>query len=372
MRVLLVGPNDARGTITPYLVVLEKALKALVEEVGWIGSGGIPYDVAADRFLDWDSCHSIATELAQEVDDFGADVVDFHVGRLEVEQFVPPLLRTSPRLRSLHFHNVGWDLLDRVGPHPPAAARARRLEDGVDAWCFFTDAARRLVMDRSRVQRPSSVIWYPSTITTVQRLAAAKAKPLASISYPAPKTLNAAIVGTYSPWKDVEALLEVLRHVEGDVNLLIAGPFWRDAPVASGVFGRATVHVIDTFLSHSEMVWILEQSDLAVLPYVMDDARVFQGSAMLSVIGALGVPCLTFGHPATTEYCPDRALVLDPADPSSAADVIEELVRRPDLLRAHREKWVSRAPRFQPEYHAEQLARWWAGLLSEADSPPPA
>ena len=292
-KVIVVGPRGR--TLNPYLATLVEALNREGWSTSQIGSHGVPYDAETGRFLEQAEAMSIARRLARQVDSADAAVVVFHIGRLEVEQYVPLFCETRA-VRVLHAHNLSWDLPHLAPGSITEAALIARYRTFFDHLFCFTSFARARLMSRLGFTASDvSVIHQPATVP------AALPETNACRDYwPPGNGAMISVLGYASPWKPLKKLLASAAALTTSIRILIAGAFWTvDAPDEV----PCHVRIVDRFFHVAEFGSLIRQSDFGLLPYV-DRSGTFQGSGMLSNYLFLGVPAFVYDHPALTELMP--------------------------------------------------------------------
>ena len=132
-------------------------------------------------------------------------------------------------------------------------------------------------------------------------------------------------LGTREPRKNLGALVEAWRRLDGDLGLALAG----------GEGWGAVEHRPEPGLT------LLGYVEDAEVPRLLRGAEVFVFPSLFEGFGlpvveamACGTPVVASTHPSLDEACGDAAVRVDPRDPDAVADGIREAVTRRDELAA--------------------------------------
>jgi glycosyltransferase involved in cell wall biosynthesis len=137
------------------------------------------------------------------------------------------------------------------------------------------------------------------------------------------------LFGRLFAYKGVDTALEAFRLLPAelsDVKLVIAGR----GPSADLARGQPNVETREEYISNPDIVVLLEETRLVLLPY--KDAT--QSGVGLQAV-ARGVPCVVTDTGGLPDLAPDsaRSLVVPPNDPRRLADAIVEHINHGDQLR---------------------------------------
>lgn len=223
-----------------------------------------------------------------------------------VVQWWHPL--TAPALRAVltGAGNVPVTLIchnDRPHEYMPAAAALTRLtlSRADTIVCHSDTVAARVARSASRFTRVVSCPM-PILIAGDRRVPTrADARNRLGIAQDAPV---AAFVGHVRRYKGVDLLVDAWRNaaLPAGSTLRIAGEWYvrgREARRLRGVARNlAGVHVIDRFLSETEMIDTVVAADVVVLPY-----RSATQSGIVPLVSALGTPMIVSGVGGLAEQC---------------------------------------------------------------------
>jgi hypothetical protein len=188
MRVLILGPDHAGGSLPPYLDVLAAGLRHHGVTVDRRGSTQIPYDQAQQRFWPLERVLAAAHALADRVDLDGYDLVSLHFGNLEVDQLVPALWADRRRPPVVyHVHTLAPTLFR---DHVPDQHWDRVVQRGIrsaDGYVYFGQYARHRVAgtvpDDVPVPAQRQVqAWHTCTASASIRRTACSTRPATTAS----------------------------------------------------------------------------------------------------------------------------------------------------------------------------------------------
>lgn len=315
----VVGPQDPVGSISPYLQLLVDGIAHRGFQVTWIGSHGVPYDVEAGLFWTEERSLEAAGVICSELEQVRPDIAVFHVGRLEIEQYLPLISGTRGIPRVLHAHNVGWDLPTLLRQATvDSTTLMRAFRSFFTTYFFFTTLARHSVGRLLGVEVGNSpVVPLPPTIENVDRTDDQFSWLTTETSFHDRSVVIASVLGFYSPWKAVGPLMKALTFVDVDMRVLFAGPGWSEHVETGHISTFVEVVVLDRYLSGKELAYLVGQSDVGILPYTTTGR--FQGSGMLPNYVALGVPVVAFENAAFADM---PVVSVSPAEPRLVAQAL--------------------------------------------------
>jgi Glycosyl transferases group 1 len=370
MRILLIGPRYAGGSIPPYLDVLAGGLRYYGARVDRIGSAGVPYDPATRAFWPADRILEHAARLLHDIDLNAFDVISLHFGNLEIEQLLPVLW--AGRLRApvvCHVHTLQPALFRTHAPDSALRDAVDNAAAAMDGYVFFGGHARSQLTGPADTAVPTAVTWLPATIPAGTRpvttpsltraLAAAGQMPVGSLC------------GYAAPWKDPATLLTACQQISTPARIVLAGPFWDDPAQASADLtreattmvrhGQAQVTVVAEYLGHSARLALTAASHFAVFPYRPHPA--FQGSGAIADYLAHGVPVLATDVASMAELIGDAGLIIPPGDPATFACGLDRLVADQAFRAQMRNAARQRAHLFTARHHARTCLRLYEQVV---------
>jgi len=168
MRILLIGPDHAGGSIPPYLDVLAEGLRLHGARVDRLGSAGVPYDQVTRAFWSADRILGHATRLLNSTDLTAYDVISLHFGNLEIEQLLPVLWAGRERAPVVHHVHTLQPTLFRA--HVQDSALRDAVDEktaAMDGYVFFGERPRNQFAPSTGAAVPRAVAWLPTTIPSV-------------------------------------------------------------------------------------------------------------------------------------------------------------------------------------------------------------
>jgi len=298
MNIVIVGPKDHNGSLTPYIKDFYNALIIKykgVHDVNWIGSDGVPYDVVKDSFLSIEQMQNIAKNIANEIKLKKPDLVIFHIGSLEVEQFVP-LYLTGSFDKVIFCHNIEWYLEEKAPFFKDSIYHLKEFyKDYFNKWIFYTKYARNKLVNSLSLSVENTIISrWPNNLANLTEM---KVRNEIRTCYPVNDKINISLVGFYSPWKNpipfINAINKIANH---SIQLSIFGPFWNDFFKDSDQL-PSWVSVYDMYLNSNELLYVINNSDIGLFPCLEGD-RLLQGSATLNNFTSCGVPIIAYPNEA--------------------------------------------------------------------------
>lgn len=357
MRILLIGPDDPGGSLTPYLVALAAGLRARGCRVDRAGTPGVPWDPERRAFRPFGEIRAAAEGVLRGLDLAAYDILSVHFGKLEVEQLLPTLWHGAPRPPAVHHvHSLAWDLFDEFVPAPGVAERVAAAAWAMEGFVFFG----RYALERCRARigtKPFTVSMYPY----------APAAPRGG----APRAwkrdrLLASMTGFASPWKDVESLLAAFEEVETPLDFVLAGPLWESRARAAEI-GAVRVRVADEYLDGDASAALIRESDFGIFPYV--EHRTFQGSGSLAGYLFHGVPVVAYDTANLAEQVQDAGIVVAPGDRAALVRALHAMAADEEVRRRAAAAARARAPIFAPQRHADECLALYREVVRSHAAP---
>lgn len=370
MRVLLLGPDHADGSLPPYLDVLTTALRRQGVTVDRRGSTQIPYNPDPQRFWSLDKVVTAARELDAQLDLDAYDLVALHSGNLEYDQLVPALWAHSARRRPpvvWHVHTLEPTLLRDHVSSADWDRRVRQAFSIADGYVHFGHYARQQLEDTVSAHVPSKVAWLPTTIPSGTAPAAHPALA-AALDVPAGHPVIS-LYGYAAPWKSADLLHAAVERMRLPARIVLAGDFWDD-PQQVGIDLTAFAHgplavgtgefvVVPSYLGPAERAALVTASTAGVFPY--RPHRSFQGSGAIADYLAHGVPVITTDVANMTELVDDAGHIVPAEDPAALAAALDRLAT--DSSDAT-ERARLRSGRFSVEAHAADCLKLYRQVLN--------
>jgi glycosyltransferase involved in cell wall biosynthesis len=358
VRVLILGPVHAGGSLPPYLDALAAGLASHGVTAVRAGSAQIPYDQARQEFWPAGLVARAARALADDTDPAAFDLVAVNAGNLEYDQLVPAIwaagVRPVPPLVH-HVHTLDPTLFR---DHVPDRRQYRAARDAIrqaGGHVWFGQYARRQMPGRA-AGTPGGVAWLPTTIPAGTLPAARPA--LAEALDTALPVIS--LYGYAAPWKDAVLLLAALRSMRAPARIVLAGDFWDDpgqagldlSPFTRGPAraGRAELAVVPGYLGPADRAALVRASAAGVFPYRPHAS--FQGSGAIADYLAHGVPVIAASVANMAELAGGAGIIVPAGDPQALASALDAIASRGRAAARHARHAAARAPRFTAEAHA--------------------
>jgi glycosyltransferase involved in cell wall biosynthesis len=369
VRVLILGPVHAGGSLPPYLDALAAGLEHHGVTAGRAGSAQIPYDQARQEFWRADRVASAARALARETDPGTWDLVALNAGNLEYDQLVPAIWaqdgRAVPPLVH-HVHTLAPTLFrDHHAPAPRQYRAARDAVRRADGHVYFGQYARRQFpgLDSGT---PAGVAWLPTT-SPAGTIPAAGPALAAALDTPLPVI---SLYGYAAPWKDAGLLLAALGSTRVPARAVLAGDFWDD-PAQAGIdlraftagparAGHGELALVPGYLGPDGRAALVRASAAGVFPYRPHPS--FQGSGAIADYLARSVPVIATDVANMAELAGDAGAIVRPGDPQALAAALDAIVSGSEAAASLARHAAARAARFTAEAHAARCL----GIYQEA------
>ncbi|MCB0331571.1 MAG: hypothetical protein KDD70_17995, partial [Bdellovibrionales bacterium] len=233
MKILMIGPQ--RGGIDVYVRRLTEALNLRGHEVSYRGiepsEGAFDIQKMSWRSSDYvkDVVHRWSAELP--IDDF--DIVGYHFGKNDVEQYVPIALRNLGRqpLKSIYFvHFLSWNLFSDYLMDPDAAKEVRSaVLSEMDAYVAYGTHPKIQMQKWISSPRPFVTSFYPSAHEAefANRSVLRNAQHILMESIPADKSNLVILPGYAADYKANEFLMEAASLIRHPLRIVIIGQGWR-------------------------------------------------------------------------------------------------------------------------------------------------
>jgi glycosyltransferase involved in cell wall biosynthesis len=377
MKVLLVGPEHAEGSLPPYLDVLATHLRRLGAHVDRLGSAGVPYDQKRGQFLTVERMLAAASHLAIQADPSAYDVVSLHFGNLEIEQLLPMIWHHQHRTGDvpvvIHVHALDPTLFTTHRPNTQLRAAVDQAFTTADALVYFGDYGRRILSTYlpGTTDVPSRTIPLPTTIpddvnpSSNPHLAAA-------LHDSRPGATKLTLSGYAAPWKDIPGLIKALNLTRSQLRVVLAGPFWDD-PAQAGADLRAAVGtavhlgraaefvVLPHYLDGPARATLVADSHAGLFPY--QPHATFQGSGAIADYLVAGRPVIATDVANMRELIQDAGTAVPPDNPTALAAALDRLA----LDNTHRSRLrgaaETRSPQFTAGAHAASCLSFYREIV---------
>ncbi len=370
MRVLILGPDHAGGSLPPYLNVLAAGLRHHGITVDRHGSTQLPYAPDQHRFWPLPRVRTAVRALADQIDWDAYDVVSLHFGNLEYDQLVVALWADRPRPPVVyHVHTLAPTLLRDHVPDPHWNHVVRQGIRSVDGYVYFGQYARHRLARMAADGVPGEVAWLPTTIPagTEPTARAELATALDTTGLPV-----ISLYGYAAPWQDAVLLHAALERMQAPARIVLAGDFWDD-PEQAGIdlsgfttsparVGVGELAVVPGYLGPADRAALVRASAAGVFPYRPHPS--FQGSGAIADYLAHAVPVVAPDVANMAELAGSAGHIVPTGDPealAAALDTITSGVSAANLAR----NATARAERFTAETHATRCLAIYRQVLDQ-------
>jgi glycosyltransferase involved in cell wall biosynthesis len=369
MRVLILGPDHAGGSLPPYLDVLADGLRQHGVGVDRHGSTQIPYDEAQQRFWPLERVLAEARALADQIDVDGYDLVALHSGNLEIDQLIPALWADRYRPPVVyHVHTLAPTLFRDHVPYPHWDHVVQQGIRVVDGYVYFGRYARDRFAGAVADDVPAGVAWLPTTIpqdtTPAARpaLAAALDTRLPVIS----------LYGYAAPWKDAALLRAAFERMRVPARIVLAGDFWDDPDQAevdlTGAVSPLRVGVgefvvVPGYLDPADRAALVRASVAGVFPYRPHPS--FQGSGAIADYLAHAVPVVATDVANMAELAGGAGRILRIGDPEALAARLDSVAVDGAVAASLTGSATARAHLFTAEAHAARCLAVYQQVLDQ-------
>ena len=357
MRVLLIGPVDGAGSLTPYLASLAEGLRALGNEVAWTGSGGVPFDPISRSFLSPGSIFDSMKNIMSTIDTRKFDIISMHYGSLEAEQVIPLICEFKYTPVVYHVHNTDFDLFNfhtkDVGIYRDVVRATKKNFNG---YVFFGSYSRDRWAGDIPENIPVCVAAHPNALPSSSK----SPEPFFLDTDPAP---IASMCGFASPWKDVEGLLEAFEEVSRPLRFILAGPFWMErVGFSQKKIGRVEVRVQSEYLDRTAFARIVDKSSFGIFPYVITPTHATSGS-IPNYIGA-SIPVIAYNSGDCAQLISGAGLIVSPGQPRQLAAAINLFLEDHKVLKSAKEAARVMAPYYSTAVHAAQCNSFYQSVVA--------
>jgi glycosyltransferase involved in cell wall biosynthesis len=374
MRVLILGPDHAGGSLPPYLDVLAAGLRYHGVTVGRNGSTQIPYDQAQQRFWPLDRVLAEACTLAHQVDLDAYDLVSLHFGNLEYDQLVPAFWDQAGRPRPpvvYHVHTLAPTLFRGHVPDSQWDHVVRKGIRSADGYVYFGQYARHRLAGTVAAEAPAGLAWLP---TTIPHDTTPTARPALAAALDTPPGLPViSLYGYAAPWKDAALLYAALERMRVPARIVLAGDFW-DAPDQAGVdlsaftlgpvrAGVGELVVVPGYLGPADRAALVRASTAGIFPYRPHLS--FQGSGAIADYLAHAIPVIATDMANMAELVGDAGSIVPTEDPEALAAALDTLASGDATAANIARRTAVRVERFTVEAHAARCLAVYHQVLDQ-------
>lgn len=368
MKVLMISPFT--GGIDVYVDSLANGLRRLGVNVDVAGS--VPdekaYDVERKKWKTSDEVKLMVEGIADRIDFESYDLVAFHYGKNDIEQYLPVVLkeRGIKLKKSVYFvHFLSRNLFDQyLGDKKTKDVVEESVGNFYDGYVFFGTFAKKFMEKQYKKSFGGIVNFLPETHS--QEKIQNKDSLIASF-LPDDYDHDLPIVffpGFASNYKDYKLLLSSFELVKNNFLFVFAGQGWQKAlSFTNKVVNKVQVFVVDKYLSSVEYKLLSESSLFGIFPYRQPKIKgeFFQGSGTFPNFIYSGKANVVLDEGAMAEYAGESGIVVRDATANSFAKAIDSLFDLNLRIKLENEA-KKRKQLFSQQYHAKKCLDYFKKL----------
>jgi glycosyltransferase involved in cell wall biosynthesis len=165
--------------------------------------------------------------------------------------------------------------------------------------------------------------------------------------------------------KNLEPLIQSLRYLDSETQLIIAGSGWEeylsDAVESEGI---EDVVRFEGYVDQDHLIHLYDNATCFVLPSLQENFGLPNVEAM-----ARGTPVVTSKRAAIPEVCGQAVeYIEDPSDPNSIAVSLDRVLRKKDVRQCLSDAGRLRAQRYRWQPHVENMVSFYTAVLNQ-DTP---
>lgn len=273
MKILLIAPKSDLGIGLQTKKYFQQMSIIKNLQIDWIGS---------DRLIfDRNNIEKEARSIIKDINFNNYDLINFHFGKLELEQFLPYILKDKKDTLPpcvLSVHSLYFDLFERTidgGDINFSEEINKNIKNFFDGYIYYGSYAKKYFgKDGEMVfiheQHSDCKINNDDYINFLKEFCLGE--------YINKKIFT--MIGYESPWKDSNSIIKALEILEESICFIFAGYGWyKKLGFRNKVIGKSTIVVIDRNLNEKEMRFFLKISYCGCLYY--NNHKSFQGSGVL-------------------------------------------------------------------------------------------
>ena len=276
MKILMITPPT--GGIDVYVSRLAQEMQRLGYEVDLLGCqrNEMAYDIDNKKWRTSQEAKSLVKRVIHQVDFASYDVVAFHYGKNDLEQYFPVALRGEGVKinKSVYFvHFLSWNLFsDYLGDEDSRVEVEEAVYSSFDQYLFFGEFARKFLTNKADHSLSGIVSYLPETHSHESVSESETREILAK--YMSDESNNIETIffpGFAANYKDHNLLLESLRYVDRPINLVFAGQGWsKRLGFDKKRINNVNTYVVDDYLTGKEYKVLSEKSLMGVFPFTKD------------------------------------------------------------------------------------------------------
>lgn len=367
MKVLMIAPPS--GGIDVYVQYLATELRRLGLDVTIKGSTeeDQAFDIVSRT---WKSSEWVKERMNLLVDkiDFGQyDLVAFHFGKNDVEQYIPVILKQRKiKIKSLYFvHYLSRNLFSKYLKDPETREEVEKhVYTFFEGYIFYGSFSKAFFEQKTGVKYGGLISFLPETHSKIKLPKSDIDKLVDELTFLPKDIPYVYVLGYASSYKDPQIIIESLRFVDKPFKLIFAGRGWsKQIGFKTRIINKTHIFTIDREINTKEFKYISENSLFGIFPYrqPMKDDEVFQGSGVLPNFIFNGKANIVFDEGCLKENIGNAGIVLEKRDPRLLGKAIKSLLNDEERVKYERLA-KQRSYLFSIEKHAKDCYNYMTKL----------
>jgi len=379
MRILMISPSS--GGIDTYVESLKSALERAgdnevmidgIRQMDGAKQNEALFNYKTNKWMSSSQVKKIAENAARRIKFEKYDLIAFHYGKNDIEQYLPVILSNRRGLvpNSVYFvhylsRNLFSEYLDDFNTQYQVERQVGNFYDG---YVFFGKYAKKFMEHQYKKQFNGIINFLPETHSH-EILDRRDSKDLTKrFVHPLVTKYNLPLIvwpGFPAHYKDYFSLLRSLQDLDSSMALLFVGRGWKKyLGFSSKKIGKCFVYCIDKYLQSKEYAFLTRKSLFGILLYRQPNnpKEVFQGSGTLSNFIYEGKAVIVFNEGAMAEYVGDAGIILKDKKLKTITTAIKKMLI-PELRMKYERLAINRKTLFDINLHARKCLSFFNKLL---------
>lgn len=373
MNILIIAPYT--GGIDVYVRALKNGLEMAGAKVTIDGGteNESPYNKSENKFRSSEEVKALAEKIVDRIDFSKFDLVAFHYGKNDIEQYLPVILKKRNIFvpNPIYFvHYLSRNLFSHYLNDKNAQDEVEKATANFfTGYVFFGQFPRDFMEKQLGRQLPGVIAYHPeahSHSSIPDYLSIVKKIIPSELDRNLPTSI---LSGFASNYKDHELLIDSLKFVNKPMNLLFSGPGWfKRLQFENKKNGVVNVFVRDKYLDESEFLVSVKETDFGIFPYhqPMDKTEIFQGSGALPNYLYQGKPCIVLNDGVMAEYVGNAGIVVKSISADELGSAINTMLADENIHK-YSEKSKMRSHLFSQKTHGKTCYDYFSRLIKGKD-----
>jgi len=277
--------------------------------------------------------------LVDKIDFKKYDLVAFHFGKNDIEQYIPVILKQRKiNIKSIYFvHYLSRNLFSKFLNDPKTREEVEnQVYTFFDGYIFYGSFSKSFFEHKTDMKYSGLVSFLPETHSKVQLEESDINKFVDEFSFFPEDIPSVYILGYASDYKDPQLVIESLKYVNKPFRLIFAGRGWsKQIGFKTRVINKTHIYTIDREINTKEFKYMCEKSLFGIFPYrqPMTDDEVFQGSGVLPNFIYNGKANIAFDEGCLKENIGNSGIILEKRDPELLGEAIENLLNNKNRVK---------------------------------------